>query len=202
MNIDSVAEEFIKVNPFTHLLLWSVFLFVPGVVALYILRRTNNRKGARRLDIGLKIFASVIGIVLLLTLLSYGILNRAREANFLLIAGQDNVGLTVHVGAEDFKWDPPISTEFLQIIAEAPKVKAHHSHSLPLLSFDVSDLSLGKTHWYRVGRDSEHENEFWLDEITEDREFGQPMHQFQSKELTSFLEVRGILEPSRNDDEG
>ena len=202
MTIDSFAVELIRIDPLRILFPYALAVIVAGIVSHEILRRRNKKEWVRCLNIGIKLFGCLLALLIVISFLSFKIVRRIREDTFLSIANQNKVSLTVHTEAEDSNWNPPISTEFLQIIAEAQRVKAHHSHSLPLLSFDVSDLSLGKTHWYRVGRDSEHENEYWLVEITENREFGQPMHRFQSKELTSFLEVRGILEPSQNGDEG
>ncbi|MCH8241672.1 MAG: hypothetical protein IH897_03550 [Planctomycetes bacterium] len=81
---------------------------------------------------------------------------------------------------------------FLSLLRESRKVSAHHSHPMTEIQLTVGD------HGYRysIGPDSDHENEFWIEDLSCNYdEGGTTIAQVKSRSLVEYLCRLQMLEP-------
>lgn len=170
----------------------SALFFVPFgwalVVILVRLSRWRKARWVRLLEwvtfFGIGSFIVLIFVIseMANTELWTGLMDRRQASAIVFQSGRRAVTVTERGKIE----------MFFSLLRESRKVSAHHSYPLTEIQLTVGDDG----YRYSIGPDSEHENEFWIDDWSCDScDGGRTIAQFESRRLSEYLRKLQMLEP-------
>ena len=169
----------------------ALFLVPFGLALIAILvgvSRWGKTRRARWLQ-GLCLFG--IGSIIVLIIVSSemantelwtGFMNRMESSVLVFQSGRRSVTVTERGQIE----------MFFSLLRESRKVSAHHSYPLTEIQLTVGD----KGYRYSIGPDSDHENEFWIDDWScESCDGARTIAQVKSRSLVEYLCRLQVFEP-------
>ncbi|MCA9251208.1 MAG: hypothetical protein KDA54_08740 [Phycisphaerales bacterium] len=130
------------------------------------------------------------GILVLCSVAMGSCITNKRKDLFTEICKQPVDRILVSFGSENVEFSDNVAREFRSLLQSGRNVLAHHSNPIDEIQIHFEGA---RNISYSLGKDCDVPNEYWLKDITSPgcESVGCKVRQFQSTELTKFLEIHG-----------
>jgi hypothetical protein len=137
----------------------------------------------------LKCACGLVVVYVLALLVTVHVIHKQLVARFQHAGDGGILGLQATFDEHELDLAADDATELYEWIKKSSSVKAHHSHPVHEMRLAFITSNGPDEYVYRLGRDSDVEDEFWLDDVScaGCRDGGRHVQQFRSRELSAYL---------------